>query len=92
MHKRIDPTNLKDWEIAEAAQEDMKTVDQFAEELFPYGHYVGKFDFGTILSRIGKNVIGAIRQPSAGPTFNIKSSVAGGGLSQCISLTDFSLG
>jgi len=40
----------------------------------------------------GKNVTGAIRQPSGGPTFNIKGSAAGGGLSQCIPLTAFSLG
>lgn len=39
-----------------------------------------------------KKVTGAIRQPSGGPTFNIKGSAAGGGLSQCIPLTPFSLG
>ncbi len=39
-----------------------------------------------------KKVTGAIRQPSGGPTFNIKGSAAGGGLSQCIPLTAFSLG
>ena len=33
---------------------------------------------------------GAIRQPSGGPTFNIKGSAAGGGLAQCIPLTPFS--
>jgi formyltetrahydrofolate synthetase len=44
------------------------------------------------LARCGKNVTGAIRQPSGGPTFNIKGSAAGGGLSQCIPLTPFSLG
>lgn len=44
------------------------------------------------LAAIGKRVSGAIRQPSGGPTFNIKGSAAGGGLSQCLPLTDFSLG
>ncbi len=44
------------------------------------------------LGKIGKNVMGAIRQPSGGPTFNIKGSAAGGGLAQCIPLSDFSLG
>ena len=44
------------------------------------------------LGKIGKKVIGAIRQPSGGPTFNIKGSAAGGGLAQCIPLTPFSLG
>ena len=43
------------------------------------------------LGKIGKSVVGAIRQPSAGPTFNIKGSAAGGGLAQCIPLTPFSI-
>jgi methylenetetrahydrofolate dehydrogenase (NADP+)/methenyltetrahydrofolate cyclohydrolase/formyltetrahydrofolate synthetase len=134
--KKLDPTKMKDWEIAEAAEENMKTVYQFAEELgldkmelLPYGHYVGKLDYMSILKRLegkkngkyievtaitptplgegktttsmglveglgklGKSVFGAIRQPSGGPTFNIKGSAAGGGLAQCIPLTDFSLG
>ncbi|MBC2703591.1 formate--tetrahydrofolate ligase [Desulfobacula sp.] len=44
------------------------------------------------LGKIGKNVCAAIRQPSGGPTMNIKGSAAGGGLAQCIPLTPFSLG
>jgi len=44
------------------------------------------------LGRLGKRVAGAIRQPSGGPTFNIKGSAAGGGLAQCIPLTPFSMG
>ena len=44
------------------------------------------------LAALGKKATGAIRQPSMGPTFNIKGSAAGGGLSQCIPLNDFSLG
>lgn len=44
------------------------------------------------LAKIGKRSIGAIRQPSGGPTFNIKGSAAGGGLSQCIPLSPFTLG
>ena len=44
------------------------------------------------LAAIGEHVIGAIRQPSGGPTFNIKGSAAGGGLAQCIPLSDLSLG
>jgi len=43
------------------------------------------------LAKIGKNPVGAIRQPSGGPTFNIKGSAAGGGLAQCIPLTPFSI-
>ncbi|MBN2064481.1 MAG: formate--tetrahydrofolate ligase, partial [Sedimentisphaerales bacterium] len=44
------------------------------------------------LGALGKKVCGTIRQPSGGPTFNIKGSAAGGGLSQCIPMTPFSLG
>ncbi|MBI9102540.1 MAG: formate--tetrahydrofolate ligase [Spirochaetales bacterium] len=133
---KLDPVNMKDWEVAQAAEENMKPVVKLAEELglepeeiLPYGHYIGKLDFRTILERLknkkdgkyievtaitptplgegkttttmglveglgklGKSVTGAIRQPSGGPTFNIKGSAAGGGLAQCIPLTDFSLG
>jgi methylenetetrahydrofolate dehydrogenase (NADP+) / methenyltetrahydrofolate cyclohydrolase / formyltetrahydrofolate synthetase len=44
------------------------------------------------LGKRGKAVGGAIRQPSGGPTFNIKGSAAGGGNAQAIPLTEFSLG
>lgn len=44
------------------------------------------------LGALGKQVIGTIRQPSGGPTFNIKGSAAGGGLAQCVPITDLSLG
>jgi len=132
----LNPMNMKDWEIAAAAEEQMKTVYELAEEmgvermeLLPYGHFVAKLDFINILKRLkgrrdgkyivvtaitptplgegksttamglvqglgklGHRAIGAIRQPSGGPTFNIKGSAAGGGLSQCIPLSDFSLG
>lgn len=40
----------------------------------------------------GKKVSAAIRQPSGGPTMGAKGSAAGGGLSQCIPLTQYSLG
>ncbi len=132
----LDPKTMKDWQIAEAAESAMKPVARLAremgveeKELLPYGHYVAKLDYMSILSRLsgkpdgkyievtavtptplgegkstttmglvqglgrmGKKVIGAIRQPSGGPTFNIKGSAAGGGLAQCIPLTDLSLG
>ncbi len=132
----IDPIKHADWEIAEAAEANMKTVYELGEqlglkkeELLPHGHYVAKLDFNKILDRLkdkpdckyvdvtaitptplgegkstttmgltqglgkrNKNVIAAIRQPSGGPTMNIKGSAAGGGLSQCIPLTPFSLG
>ena len=132
----LDPTKHADWEIAQAAEANMKTVYQLGEELglekqelLPHGHYVAKIDFKSILGRLsgiqdgkyinvtaitptplgegkstttmgltqglgkrGRRVIAAIRQPSGGPTMNIKGSAAGGGLSQCIPLTPFSLG
>ncbi len=44
------------------------------------------------LGALGQKVCGTIRQPSGGPTFNIKGSAAGGGLSQCLPMTPFSLG
>ncbi|MEE9557107.1 MAG: formate--tetrahydrofolate ligase [Candidatus Adiutricales bacterium] len=132
----LDPTKMQDWEIAEAAEANMKTVHELGEtmglekeELLPHGHYVAKVDFAKVLERLkdkpdgkyidvtaitptplgegkstslmgllqgmgkrGLNVCAAIRQPSGGPTMNIKGSAAGGGLSQCIPLTPFSLG
>ncbi len=44
------------------------------------------------LGKLGLNPIAAIRQPSGGPTFNIKGSAAGGGLAQCLPLSPLSLG
>ncbi len=43
------------------------------------------------LGKLGKRVTGAIRQPSHGPTFNVKGSAAGGGLAQCIPLVPLSI-
>ena len=43
------------------------------------------------LGKLKKRVIGTIRQPSGGPTFNIKGSAAGGGRAQCIPLAPFSI-
>ena len=132
---KLDPTKMKDWEIAEAAEENMKPFTALAEEmglkqdeLIPMGKQIGKVDFSRAMSRlkgipqgkyidvtaitptplgegkttttmglveglgkIGKRAVGAIRQPSSGPTFNIKGSAAGGGLAQCIPLTAFSI-
>jgi methylenetetrahydrofolate dehydrogenase (NADP+) / methenyltetrahydrofolate cyclohydrolase / formyltetrahydrofolate synthetase len=44
------------------------------------------------LSKRGGRSGGAIRQPSGGPTMNVKGSAAGGGNAQVIPLTEFSLG
>ncbi|NLF01492.1 MAG: formate--tetrahydrofolate ligase [Anaerolineales bacterium] len=42
-------------------------------------------------SVLGKKVMACIRQPSMGPTFNIKGGAAGGGYSQIIPMEDFNL-
>ena len=42
-------------------------------------------------THLGKNVMCCIRQPSMGPTFNIKGGAAGGGYSQIIPMEDFNL-
>jgi len=44
------------------------------------------------LGKRGKNVGGCIRQPSGGPTMNIKGSAGGGGNATIIPLTEFSTG
>ncbi|OHB54664.1 MAG: formate--tetrahydrofolate ligase [Planctomycetes bacterium GWF2_50_10] len=131
----LDPTKMKDWEIAEAAEAGMKPIGLVAaemgieeNEIIPMGRNVAKIDFEKVmartsersdfkyvdvtaitptplgegkttttmgliqgLGRLGKKVSGAIRQPSAGPTFNVKGSAAGGGLAQCIPLAPFSI-
>ena len=44
------------------------------------------------MGKLGLNVGGALRQPSGGPTMNIKGTAAGGGNSLIIPMTEFSLG
>lgn len=44
------------------------------------------------LGKLGKNVGGCLRQPSGGPTMNVKGSAAGGGNALLIPMTEFSLG
>ncbi len=133
--KNLDPTKLEDWQIAAAAEEDMKSLDNLSGqlgltdgELIPMGRNLAKIDYQKVLERLGdkpsgkyvdvtaitptplgegkttttiglvqglgklgRSVMGCIRQPSGGPTFNIKGSAAGGGLAQCIPLTPFSI-
>ena len=132
----LDPTKMKDWQIAEAAEENLKPAATLAaslglqdDEWDAYGKYLAKIDVTKVLKRVGagrkgkyidvtaitptalgegkttttlglveglgklgKKVIGCVRQPSSGPTFNIKGSAAGGGLAQVIPLTSLSLG
>ncbi|MBW2347748.1 MAG: formate--tetrahydrofolate ligase [Deltaproteobacteria bacterium] len=44
------------------------------------------------MGKLGLNVGGCLRQPSGGPTMNIKGTAAGGGNSILIPMTEFSLG
>ena len=71
-----------------------KYIDVTAITPTPLGEGKSTSSMGLVqgLGKRGKSVIGAIRQPSGGPTFNIKGSAAGGGHAQCIPLTPFSLG
>lgn len=73
---------------------DGKYVDVTAITPTPLGEGKSTTTMGLTegLGKRGKKVIAAIRQPSGGPTMNVKGSAAGGGLAQCIPLAPFSLG
>jgi len=130
-----DVSKMKDWQIAEAAEEHMPTPEQWRDklglkkdEVIAYGK-VCRLDFLKIIERLkdrpdgkyievtaitptplgegkttttmglieglgkqGMNVGGCIRQPSGGPTMNIKGTAAGGGNAILIPHTEFSMG
>jgi len=130
-----DVTKLKDWQIAEAAEANMPTIEEWRkrlslerDELIPYGR-LSRLDFAKIYNRLkkkpngkyievtaitptplgegkttttmglleglgrrGKSAGGCIRQPSGGPTMNIKGTAAGGGNALLIPMTEFSMG
>jgi methylenetetrahydrofolate dehydrogenase (NADP+)/methenyltetrahydrofolate cyclohydrolase/formyltetrahydrofolate synthetase len=130
-----DATKMKDWQISEAAEENMPMPDEWQErlnlqkdEIIPFGKLC-RLDFMKIIERLkgrpdgkyievtaitptplgegktttlmgilegmgkrGWNVGGAIRQPSGGPTMNIKGTAAGGGNALLIPMTEFSMG
>ncbi|MEW6221141.1 MAG: formate--tetrahydrofolate ligase [Thermodesulfobacteriota bacterium] len=73
---------------------DGKYIDVTAITPTPLGEGKSTCAMGLVegLGKRAKKVVGAIRQPSGGPTMNIKGSAAGGGLAQCVPLTPFSLG
>ena len=73
---------------------DGKYVEVTAITPTPLGEGKTTTSMGLIqgLGKRGKNVGGAIRQPSGGPTMNVKGSAAGGGNAQVLPLTEFSLG
>jgi len=130
-----DATKMKDWQIAEAAEQNMPTPEDWQnrlglqkDEVIHYGR-ISKLDFLKIIDRLkqkpdgkyievtaitptplgegktttlmglveglGKrkqSVMGCIRQPSGGPTMNIKGTAAGGGNALLIPMTEFSMG
>ncbi|HEX74819.1 MAG TPA: formate--tetrahydrofolate ligase [Dehalococcoidia bacterium] len=130
-----DAVKMKDWQIAEAAEVNMPTPDEWRErlnlekdEMIPFGKLC-RLDFTKIIDRLkdkpdgkyievtaitptplgegkttttmgilegmgkrGLNVGGCIRQPSGGPTMNIKGTAAGGGNALLIPMTEFSMG
>ena len=71
-----------------------KYIDVTAITPTPLGEGKSTTTIGLVqgLGRRGKRSSAAIRQPSGGPTMGVKGSAAGGGLSQCIPLTQYSLG
>jgi len=131
----LDPRVYKDWQIAEEAEKNLPSVEEFRQkmgllpdEIIPYGR-TPKLDFIKIMNRLkdrpngkyievtaitptplgegksttslglieglgklGKNVGGCLRQPSGGPTMNVKGTAAGGGNALLIPMTEFSLG
>ena len=112
----LDPTQLADWQIAEAAETQMRSIETLVEKIgvetdewIPQGKGIAKLNAQALWKRLqsnpigkyidvtaitptplgegkttttlglveglaylGKKSIGAIRQPSGGPTFNIK--------------------
>jgi formate--tetrahydrofolate ligase len=130
-----DAVKMADWQISEAAEENMPTPEEWREklnlekdEVIPQGRLC-RLDFMKIVERLkdkpdgkyievtaitptplgegksttscglmeglgkrGVNVGGCLRQPSGGPTMNIKGTAAGGGNSLLIPMTEFSMG
>lgn len=73
---------------------DGKYIDVTALTPTPLGEGKSTTTIGLVqgLGKRGRNCSAAIRQPSGGPTMGNKGSAAGGGLAQCIPLTQYSLG
>jgi formate--tetrahydrofolate ligase len=73
---------------------DGKYIEVTAITPTPLGEGKSTTSLGLIegLGMRGKNVGGCLRQPSGGPTMNIKGTAAGGGNALLIPMTEFSLG
>ncbi len=75
-------------------QPDGKYIEVTAITPTPLGEGKSTTSCGLMegLGKRGINVGGALRQPSGGPTMNVKGTAAGGGNSLLIPMTEFSLG
>ncbi|NLO47280.1 MAG: formate--tetrahydrofolate ligase [Clostridiales bacterium] len=73
---------------------DGKYIEVTAITPTPLGEGKSTTSLGIIegLGKLGKNVGGCLRQPSGGPTMNVKGTAAGGGNALLIPMTEFSLG
>jgi formyltetrahydrofolate synthetase len=73
---------------------DGKYIEVTAITPTPLGEGKSTTSLGLIegLGKRGKNVGGALRQPSGGPTMNVKGTAAGGGNALLIPMTEFSMG
>ena len=50
---KLDPTTMKDWQIAEAAEENLKPLYQLARDLgLAYGEMLAKLDYAKITERL----------------------------------------
>ena len=73
---------------------DGKYIEVTAITPTPLGEGKSTTSMGLLegLGKRGKNVGGCLRQPSGGPTMNIKGTAAGGGNALLIPMTEFSMG
>ena len=73
---------------------DGKFIEVTAITPTPFGEGKSTVSLGLIegLGKLGLNVGGALRQPSGGPTMNVKGTAAGGGNALLMPMTEFSLG
>lgn len=85
---KIDPSLLK-----ETDREDGKLVLVTAITPTPAGEGKTTTTIGLAdgLSRIGKDVTVALREPSLGPVFGVKGGAAGGGYAQVVPMEDINL-
>ncbi|MCL2151767.1 MAG: formate--tetrahydrofolate ligase [Oscillospiraceae bacterium] len=77
-----------------ADKPDGKFIEVTAITPTPFGEGKSTTSLGLIegIGKLGKNVGGCLRQPSGGPTMNVKGTAAGGGNALLIPMTEFSLG